>query len=187
MPKKGVAITSELGVIILTILVVLIVLLAVVPYLMGEDAGPKTPYDHIIKTAANQYRVEIVMIKAMMRVGSDFDPSLSGDRIGLMAITQRMINDLRSGESSEYCDKMEVKDPQEPEQNIEAGACYFSYLLDRYNNNKLQALVAYHWEPSKLDGVGKDTEKAPGESRNYAKNVMEFYDEYKKDIGWDFI
>jgi len=187
MPKKAVAITTELGIIILTILVVLIVLLAVVPYLTGEDAGPKTPYDHIIKIAANQYRVESVMIKAMMKVGSDFDPFLSGDRIGLMAITQRIINDLRSGESSKHCDKMEVKDPQDTEQNIEAGTCYFSYLLDRYNNNKLQALVAYHWEPSKLDGVGKDIEKAPSVSRNYEKNVMEFYNEYKKDIGWDFM
>jgi soluble lytic murein transglycosylase-like protein len=186
MTRKGVAITSELGIILLTILVVLVVFLAVVPYLMGEDAGPKTPYDHIIKIVSGEYRVESVLIKAMMKAGSDFDPALSGERTGLMAITQRMINDLKSGESSSFCKKMEVSDPADPEQNIGAGTCYFSYLLDRYNNNKLQALVAYHWEPSKLDGVGKDTERAPSASQNYAKNVMGFYDEYRKGIGWDF-
>ncbi len=184
MQMKG-DITRELVLILFTILVVLAVFIVVVP-LQSGDAGPKTPYDHIIKLASGDYMTETALIKAIIKVSSEFNASLSGERLGLMGITTEMIEDLGGGESSKHCDKMEVRDPLDTEENIKAGTCYFSYLLNRYNRNKIQALVAYHWDPGRLDGVGKDTEKAPAASRNFAKNVMEFYNDYKKAIGWDF-
>ncbi len=188
MPKKGMGFIEEIGIIILTIVVIALFVIGIVlPYLSGEDAGPKTPYDDKINKAAARYGVETILIKAMMKTGSDFDPSLTGDKIGLMAITEDMIVDVRRGQSSQHCKRLVTDDSQEPEQNINTGTCYFSYLLDRYDNNKLHALVAYHWKPELFDGVDKDIERASSGSRNYAKNVMGFYDEYKESTGWDYI
>lgn len=187
MSRKGAVLTKQLGIIFITILMVLVIFMIVGPMLVSENVGPQTKYDNIILRISKEYRIEVALVKAMMKVGSDFDPALSGDRMGLMAITQRIIDDLKRGESSDHCRKMEVSDPNDAEQNTEAGVCYLSYLLDRYNNNKVQAVVAYHWEPSKFDSVGRDIEAAPANSRSYAKNVMEFYDEYKKNVGFIFI
>jgi soluble lytic murein transglycosylase-like protein len=176
----------KLGALIVTILILLIIFLNIVP-MLSEDSGPKTPYDHIIRSVGIDYRIETALIKAVMKMSSDFDASLSGERIGLMGITEMIINDLNVGDSSEHCDKMEVKDPKDPGENIRAGTCYLSYLLDRYDNNRLQALIAYRWNPSKFDAVDKNIERVPGEPRSYANNVMGFYNEYKKTDGWDFV
>lgn len=82
-------------------------------------------YDSIIKQAAARYRVDPLLIKAIIKVESDFNRhavSRQGAR-GLMQLMPETARDLRVGDSFD------------PKQNIYGGTRYFKNLLTSYRGD----------------------------------------------------
>jgi len=100
----------------------------------NEDQVSNDPYMPIILAAANQYKVDPAIIRAIIMAESGYNPraiSKKGAR-GLMQLMPRTARSLG------------VKDSFNPEQNIHAGVKYFSQLLYKFNGDPSLALAAYN-------------------------------------------
>ena len=147
--------------------------------------GPATDYDTYISEAGAKYGVPICLIKAVIKQESNFDPkAVSSDEcVGLMQLAPITIKDIDYGASSEHCGHMKV-DPWDPQQNINGGTCYLSYLLYKYQYNKELALAAYNWGPTYMDNAikayGNDWNAikphTPLETQEYVPKVLGYYD-----------
>lgn len=117
-------------------------------------------YHQIILSKAQKYKVEPSLIKAVIKAESNFDPIAISPK-GAMGLMQLMPYTAR---------QMDVRNPFEPEENIEAGVRYLKYLLDKFDGNLTLALAAYN--------AGADTvERAGGippiqETRQYIRRVL---------------
>lgn len=68
-----------------------------------------------------------------------------------------------------------VRDPYDPEQNIEGGVRYLAQLQRKYQDPKLAA-IAYNWGPGNTDkwlAAGADPSRLPRETRGYIQNLAE--------------
>jgi soluble lytic murein transglycosylase-like protein len=68
-----------------------------------------------------------------------------------------------------------VRDPYDPEQNIEGGVKYLAQLQRKYQDPKLAA-IAYNWGPGNTDkwlASGADISRLPRETRGYIQNLAE--------------
>ena len=68
-----------------------------------------------------------------------------------------------------------VKNPYDPEQNIEGGVKYLAQLQRKYQDPKLAA-IAYNWGPGNTDkwlASGADISRLPRETRGYIQNLAE--------------
>ena len=91
-------------------------------------------YDHLIRKISKKYTVDDALVKAVIRVESNFNTqavSEAGAR-GLMQLMPETAEELR------------VSDPFSPEENIEGGVRYLKYLLRKFKENVPLALAAYH-------------------------------------------
>jgi len=68
-----------------------------------------------------------------------------------------------------------VRDPYNPEQNIEGGVKYLAQLQRKYQDPRLTA-IAYNWGPGNTDkwlAAGADPSRLPRETRGYIQNLAE--------------
>ena len=151
----------------------------------GLNSGPVTPFDSTIQQASFKYGVEMILIKAVIKRESDFDPSKTSGAgaMGLMQLMPDLISDLRNTQTKvgQHC-RLTVSDSFDPAQNINGGTCYLSYLLKKYNYNKELALAAYNAGPGRVDSCNciPDIE----ETQNYVRAVLNDYNDYKGRTGW---
>ncbi len=124
-------------------------------------------YDPIIKEASIRYGLAFSLIKAMIRVESNFN-SKAVSRKGALGLMQVMPNNLKS---------LDIGDPFDPKQNIMGGARYFKAMVDRFNGKLPLALAAYNAGPNMVERY-KDIPPIE-ETRNYVKKVMEFFYLYR--------
>ena len=99
-----------------------------------EDQVSKDPHMHIILAAANQYKVDPAIIRAIIMAESSNNPKAISNR-GARGLMQLMPRTAKS---------LGVKDSFNPEQNIHAGVKYFSQLLYKFNGDPSLALAAYN-------------------------------------------
>ena len=125
-------------------------------------------YDLHIQAMGSKYRVDPALIKAVIRAESAWNPTAvsSAGAQGLMQ--------LMPGTAS----KLDVVDPFDPYQNIEAGAKYLRMMLDTFNGDVMLAVAAYNAGP----GAVKKYKGVPpyAETRSYVKIVLRYYREYLK-------
>ena len=123
-------------------------------------------YDNLIRIYAKQFSVPFEVIKAMIKVESDFNPHAvsPAGAIGLMQLLP------------ETAKKMGISNIWSPAENIYAGVKYFRYLLDRFNWNYSKALAAYNAGSLKVIKAG-GVPNIP-ETRNYVKKVFYYYRYY---------
>jgi soluble lytic murein transglycosylase-like protein len=124
-------------------------------------------YDDLISKAANKFKLDSALIKAVIKAESNFNHravSPVGAQ-GLMQLMPKTASDLR------------VEDSFHPEKNIEGGARYLRYLLNTYKGDLNLALAAYN---AGEKAVAKYNYNIPPyrETQNYVRRVLSFYKSY---------
>ena len=125
-------------------------------------------YEDVIRKAAEQFGIEVNLIKAIIKAESSFDPdaiSESGAQ-GLMQLMPDTAND------------MEVDDPFDPEENIFGGTRYLSLLLQRFNQEKRLAIAAYN-AGAKIVANHNSVPPIP-QTKRFVNKVMKYYMEFRK-------
>lgn len=122
-----------------------------------------TAYLDIINLACDRHGVDPLLVHAIVKVESDFNPyALS--RKGAMGLMQLM---------PQTAVEMNVKNSFSPHENIEGGVKYLRYLMDRYEGNLSLALAAYN--------AGENSVKRWGtippfkETKHYVDRILKIY------------
>ena len=103
-----------------------------------SGSAPRDParyrrYDGLIDEAAKLYQLPEPFLRAVMRVESDFNPTVVS-RAGAMGLMQLMPKTARS---------MGVSDPFDARQNILGGARYLRILANRFKGDLVLTVAAY--------------------------------------------
>jgi Transglycosylase SLT domain len=107
--------------------------------LADSIAGP------LVEGAAKQQGVDAKLIRAVIDQESGFHPCAISPK-GAQGLMQLMPG---------TADLLQVADPFDPKQNIEAGAKYLKQLLDKNGGDVAKALGAYNAGPNADDPAGK--------------------------------
>ena len=124
--------------------------------------------DKLIVNYSEKYEVEPSLIRAIIKVESNFDPKATSSK-GACGIMQ--LNEVTQKE-------LGLENPLILEHNIEAGIRYFKTLLDMYDNDLECALAAYNAGPTKVRQYGGVPPYR--ETKRHIKKVMRYYQQYKK-------
>jgi len=126
-------------------------------------------YDPLISRAAEKYGVDYALVKAVIKVESNFNPfaiSNAGAR-GLMQLMPETANALR------------VNDPFHPEDNIEGGVRHLRYLSDLFKGNLQLVLAAYN---AGEEAVFRYNDVPPyRETRTYIQRVLQYFRNYSSE------
>jgi len=125
-------------------------------------------YDAYIREASEKHGVELELVKAIIKVESDFNP-WAVSRKGAQGLMQIM---------PENCRRLELKNPFNPKENILAGTQLFRSLLDRFEGNIMMALAAYNAGAEMVDrhrGIPPFQE-----TETYVEKVMHYYRRYRE-------
>ena len=129
-----------------------------------------TKYDHIIDRAAEKYKVDSSLIKAVIKAESNFNHQAVSP-VGARGLMQLM------PATASY---LQVADSFHPENNIEGGVRYLRYLLNLYHENLPLALSAYN---AGEGAVSRYNNQIPPfrETQNYVHRVMSYFNRYLAD------
>ncbi len=122
-----------------------------------------TDYHQIIYRASRKYNLEPSLIKAIIKVESDWNPSAVSHK-GAKGLMQLMPS---------TASHMKVKNPFDPEENIHGGSRYLRQLMDSFGGDLSLALAAYNAGPEKIRKSGR-IPPIP-ETQNYVKRVLSLY------------
>ncbi len=123
-------------------------------------------YDAIIRRAAEQFDIEVNLIKAIIKAESSFDPDAISES-GAQGLMQLM---------PDTAEEMRVGNPFDPEENILGGTRYLSLLLKRFEQDKRLAIAAYNVGPT---AVTKHNDVPPiPQTRRFVERVIKFYREF---------
>jgi soluble lytic murein transglycosylase-like protein len=129
-------------------------------------AQSPTSFDNIIKTASRRYGVDESLIKAVIKMESNFNPT-AVSQAGARGLMQLMPGTAAG---------LGVRNSFDPEQNIMAGTRFLRDMLDRYNGDVDSALAAYNWGPGNVDKSRGAF--LPRETREYLVKVKKYYAQY---------
>ena len=136
-------------------------------YLEGPTCEEE--WDSLIGKMARRYQLDPFLVKAIMKVESDFDPYNVSHK-GASGLMQLM------PETAIECGVCDIFNPEE---NVEGGAKYLRYLLDAFKGDLKLALAGYNAGPNivrKHKGIPPYRE-----TRNYIKEVLYNYNYYKNE------
>lgn len=155
---------------------IFVIIMGIAAAYIVSQLFPKT-YSEYIDAAAEQYNVDSMWLRAVIKAESNFDKNAvsKADAKGLMQLTDKTADwcasSLRYGEYDIF----------DPETNINLGTFYLSYLLNKYEGNKNLAVAAYNAGYSKVDSWlldkdfsddGKTLKEIPyPETRRHVKKV----------------
>jgi soluble lytic murein transglycosylase-like protein len=132
----------------------------------GRNLQPYA-FDHHIRRAARAHRVDPLLIKAIIKTESDFNPYAVSSQ-GAQGLMQLMPGTARD---------LHVRDPFDARQNIYGGTRYIKQLLDSYQGNLALSLAAYNAGPGR---VKNGRIPAIPETVAYVKKVMRLYRAYRR-------
>ncbi len=125
-------------------------------------------YDAFIHEASELYRIPVPLIRAVIKVESDYDPrvvSSMGAR-GLMQLMPAVIQD------------MGVRNVHDPRENILGGVRLLRILANRYRGDLVKTIAAYHAGPGSLAKYG-DQVPPYRNTRKYLGLVLDQYYKFR--------
>jgi soluble lytic murein transglycosylase-like protein len=139
---------------------------------MPADTSPEryTRYDNWIREAATLYQIPEALVRAVIRVESDFDPRAvsPANARGLMQMIP------------ETAERMLVSDVFDPRQNIFGGVRYLRVLANTFNGDLALTVAAYN--------AGEGAVMRHGgippypETQDYVVRVIGYYRQYRSDV-----
>lgn len=138
---------------------------------INMDSTDEMFVDNIIYRASRLFEIDPALIKAIIKVESDFNPD-AVSRAGAQGLMQLM-------PITAY--NMDVTNPFDPEENIIGGTRYFKYLLDRFNNDLKVSLAAYNAGETTVIKNGGNIPRYK-ETRGFIKKVIKYYSHYKDQL-----
>jgi soluble lytic murein transglycosylase-like protein len=128
----------------------------------GTQSSPQD-VDAAIDMAAARHNVDPNLVRAVVKVESNFNPN-AVSRKGAMGLMQLMPSTARS---------LKVKNPFDPEQNVDAGVRHLKRLLESYGGDVKLTLAAYN------AGSGAVARSAGvphfAETQNYVRRITNLY------------
>jgi soluble lytic murein transglycosylase-like protein len=116
-----------------------------------------------IEQAAERHQVDPNLVRSIIKVESNFNPN-AVSRKGAMGLMQLMPATARS---------LNVSNPFDPQQNVDAGVRHLRQLLDSYGGDVRLSLAAYN------AGAGAVARSAGvpkfAETRNYVQRITDLY------------
>ena len=125
-------------------------------------------YLDIIRRHAGFYRLEEALIKAVIKVESDYQPRIVSKK-GAQGLMQLIPETAKS---------LNVNNPFDPFENIRGGSEYLRRMLDLFNNDVELALAAYNSGPTTVRQYGGIPPY--DETRNYVKKVKRYLEYYRQ-------
>lgn len=110
---------------------------------MREDGGKRTIRE-VIERYAGVNQLEEALVRAVIKVESDFNPS-AVSRKGALGMMQLIPKTARM---------LKVRDPLDPEDNIRGGSRYLRMMLDQFKGDLDLALAAYNAGPTAVRNYG---------------------------------
>ena len=133
----------------------------------GSRPAPAT-LEPIIQAAGRRHKVPPALIKAVIRVESNFNPAATSPKgaQGLMQLMPETAADLH------------VQDPYDLQDNVMAGTHYLRLLLEKFGFRLPLALAAYNAGPNRV----AKSQKIPAipETQAFVRNVCESYLNYER-------
>jgi soluble lytic murein transglycosylase-like protein len=135
----------------------------VVPGAPRQERISPEAVDKAIDTAAQRHGVDPNLVRAVVKVESDFNPH-AVSRKGAMGLMQLMPATARS---------LKVGNAFDPNQNVDGGVRHLKSLLQDYNGNLELSLAAYN---AGSGAVNRSRGIPPfPETRDYVKKITEIY------------
>ncbi len=139
---------------------------------MPADTSPEryTRYDTWIREAATLYQIPEALIRAVIRIESDFDPRAvsPANARGLMQMIP------------ETAERMLVTDVFDPRQNIFGGVRYLRVLANTFNGDLALTVAAYNAGEGAVIRHG-GIPPYP-ETQDYVVKVIGYYRQYRNDV-----
>lgn len=120
-------------------------------------------YHSIVHEKAANYDMDPSLIKAVIKTESNWN-NRAVSRAGAKGLMQ-----LMPGTAMD----MNVRNPFDPEENIEGGTKYLKFLLEKFNGDLTLALAAYNAGPTTVEKFGFVPPIT--ETRQYVKKVLSLY------------
>ncbi len=128
-----------------------------------EPLATSVDIDSAIEQAAARHNVNPNLVRAVVKVESNFNPN-AVSRKGAMGLMQLMPATAR---------QLKVKNPFDPEQNVDAGVRHLKQLLDSYGGDVNLTLAAYN------AGAGAVARNSGvphyAETQNYVRRITNLY------------
>jgi soluble lytic murein transglycosylase-like protein len=137
------------------------------PVSAGRNLASK--FDGLIEKISAKHGVDPHLVRCIIKVESDFNPDAvsSSGAMGLMQLMQETVNYYF------------IRNPFDPETNIETGVRHFKSLLTYFKNDVLLSLAAYH---AGIGRVKKRMSLPPIQATvDYVNAVMSLYTGSKKN------
>lgn len=133
-----------------------------------KDRGAKSDYDGLIRTHSEAHGLDPSLVKAVMIAESNGNPNAVSNK-GARGLMQIM------PQTGQFLD---LQDPFDPSENIQAGAKYLKQLHELFKGNLELVLAAYNAGPNR---VIQNNMAVPAidETLNYIKRVKYFYNRLK--------
>ncbi len=126
-------------------------------------------YEDLIRSASDRHSVDPDLIRAVIKVESDFDSSARSNK-GAMGLMQLMPETARLHN---------VVDLYNPSANIDGGVRHLKLLLGKYQGDLELSLAAYN---AGIKAVEKHGGIPPfAETREYVRRVLSYYQSYRGD------
>jgi soluble lytic murein transglycosylase-like protein len=137
----------------------------------ARDRSPAryTQYDAFIYEAASLYQIPVPLIRAVIRVESDYDPRVvsSMNARGLMQLLPPV------------AEEMGVRNIHDPRENILGGTRLLRLLANRYDGDLVLTIAAYQ---AGMGSLKKYNDSVPPykNTRRYVRSVIDHYYRYKE-------
>ena len=128
-----------------------------------SSAASPADVDTAIEQAAARHNVDPNLVRAVVKVESNFNPN-AVSRKGAMGLMQLMPSTAK---------QLKVKNPFDPEQNVDAGVRHLKELLENYGGDIKLTLAAYNagaGAVARSSGVPRYAE-----TQNYVRRITNLY------------